>query len=414
MEILAQISRSKDVVAPQRRERPPKPQPFDPETAGPFAVCSSVSRLFHPDVGFLKRKSVKQWDTERIFAPERAWPSCGSAAELYDRQREGQPAWKPTRWSRAGHGAAELGQEAARDREVSQGSTSRSPTRSRSLSAVAGPQAVAAAFHSRSASGRLLPGPEAAGGAAPVRRRASSAGRGGAGAAGQRLAAPERRPASAGLRRPGGRAGAPEAAARPEPSAASQGAACARGGLQNLQPGATCRRMSARTSKKQAHTLGNGSSESTLSTTLAEEIPTEKPCSTQVGLARQGDTHRSGNPIGSCPDGDARLADIFGPGCKCPSSHADKRKLITSLRADSACGIYASTAGLGLAPGVSEEAPPSESTRGSQASMREVMEPRSGGATVQPPPLSRTTGAVAAGRPASGRAAGRPRPLPQR
>lgn len=105
-ELMARISRSKESAAtagrpPQRERRPPQP-PFDPSTAGPFAAASSVSRLFHPEVGFLKPKDFGLWDQERISAPERMWPAAGAASELYDHQRKGQLAWRPGHWSRSG------------------------------------------------------------------------------------------------------------------------------------------------------------------------------------------------------------------------------------------------------------------------------------------------------------------------
>lgn len=133
MEILAQITRAKESIAPKLRERRPPQLPFNPGTAGPFTVASSVNRLFHPEVGFLMPRSFGQWDQDRITAPERSWPVAGSAAELYDHQREGQPAWKPGRWSRMG-GFQACDANPSPRAESRGGSRSQSPNRSRSCS----------------------------------------------------------------------------------------------------------------------------------------------------------------------------------------------------------------------------------------------------------------------------------------
>uniref|UniRef100_A0A7S4RML5 Uncharacterized protein n=1 Tax=Alexandrium monilatum TaxID=311494 RepID=A0A7S4RML5_9DINO len=99
-ELLAQISKSKEPLRqePERTWVPPQPR-WDPGDT-PFFVASSVSRCFEPqNAGFLPSRQFGHWDQERVFAPERTWPSNGKAAEFYDYQRDGLPDWKPGGWS---------------------------------------------------------------------------------------------------------------------------------------------------------------------------------------------------------------------------------------------------------------------------------------------------------------------------
>merc|ERR1712014_557598 len=67
----------------------------------PF-LCGSYARgqPLGPAPGFLPSRDLTHWDKERVALPDRACPSNGRAAEVYDARREGQPAWKPGRYAR--------------------------------------------------------------------------------------------------------------------------------------------------------------------------------------------------------------------------------------------------------------------------------------------------------------------------
>merc|ERR1712187_1080920 len=69
----------------------------------PF-LCGSYSRgsLLGPPPGFLPNRDLTHWDQARVGLPDRACPSSGRAAEVYDVRRQGQPDWKPGRYARGG------------------------------------------------------------------------------------------------------------------------------------------------------------------------------------------------------------------------------------------------------------------------------------------------------------------------
>eukprot|EP00931_Biecheleriopsis_adriatica_P091014 TRINITY_DN64923_c0_g1_i1.p1 TRINITY_DN64923_c0_g1~~TRINITY_DN64923_c0_g1_i1.p1 ORF type:complete len:181 (+),score=23.07 TRINITY_DN64923_c0_g1_i1:43-585(+) len=69
---------------------------------GPFLRHVAQGKDFSPRPGYLEAKPARsQWDEERLFLPERAYPSAavkGAAADCHDEhpERVNRPAWKPT------------------------------------------------------------------------------------------------------------------------------------------------------------------------------------------------------------------------------------------------------------------------------------------------------------------------------
>lgn len=115
-EILAQISKANDLSpyksAPAKDQRAKSTKHIhclEEAIPGgqslrtvPFKPQSSVGRFFQEPIGILPQRDLCGWDRERLFTPQRTWPSRGSGAELYDFERAGKEDWQPAPWHHTG------------------------------------------------------------------------------------------------------------------------------------------------------------------------------------------------------------------------------------------------------------------------------------------------------------------------